>query len=76
MVCKLRVEVSFPIILKGFPRRFCKGPKIFSMNFLKFHKITILGEALTFRATTTGVLSTLQHCVDLMSRETEQWQKD
>ena len=34
-----------------------------------------LGEALTFRATTTGVLTTLQHCVDLMSRETEQWKK-
>ena len=41
----------------------------------KFFQTFVLGEALTFRATTTGVLTTLQHCVDLMSRETEQWKK-
>ena len=41
----------------------------------QFSKYFGLGEALTFRATTTGVLTTLQHCVDLMSRETEQWKK-
>lgn len=33
------------------------------------------GEAITFKATTLGVLSTLQHCLDLMSTETESWKR-
>jgi collagen type IV alpha-3-binding protein len=33
------------------------------------------GEAITFKATTFGVLSTLQHCLDLMSMETESWKR-
>jgi len=37
--------------------------------------IDFRGEAITFKATTMGVLSTLQHCLDLMSSESENWKK-
>lgn len=37
--------------------------------------IDFKGEAITFKATTLGVLSTLQHCLDLMNTETEGWKK-
>ena len=37
--------------------------------------IDFKGEAITFKATTLGVLSTLQHCLDLMSTETESWKR-
>lgn len=33
------------------------------------------GEAITFRATTEGVLSTLQHCLDVIGRREESWRK-
>ncbi|XP_041464970.1 ceramide transfer protein-like [Lytechinus variegatus] len=33
------------------------------------------GEAVTFKATTQGVLTTLSHCIDLMKQREEQWQK-
>lgn len=35
--------------------------------------IDFRGEAFTFKATTTGVLSMLSHCVDLMNKREEQW---
>ena len=44
--------------------------------FLAFKNIFFFsGEAITFKATTMGVLSTLQHCLDLMSSESENWKK-
>lgn len=33
------------------------------------------GEAITFRATTAGVLETLAHCIDLVSQREESWRK-
>lgn len=33
------------------------------------------GEALTFRATTAGVLETLAHCIDLVTRMEDSWRK-
>ena len=33
------------------------------------------GEALTFKATTSGILTTLQHCIDLMQQREEAWKK-
>lgn len=33
------------------------------------------GEALTFRATTAGVLETLAHCIELVSQREETWHK-
>ena len=40
-----------------------------------FLALLFSGEAITFKATTMGVLSTLQHCLDLMSSESENWKK-
>lgn len=33
------------------------------------------GEALTFRATTAGVLDTLAHCIELVVQREETWRK-
>lgn len=33
------------------------------------------GEALTFKATTNGVLETLDHCIDLMTQREDSWRK-
>jgi len=33
------------------------------------------GEAITFRATTNGVLSTLSHCIELMNKREDLWQR-
>nr|CAD7592544.1 unnamed protein product [Timema genevievae] len=33
------------------------------------------GEALTFKATTSGVLDTLQHCLDLLTQREELWRR-
>ncbi|KAJ6643714.1 Ceramide transfer protein [Pseudolycoriella hygida] len=33
------------------------------------------GESITFRATTAGVLTTLQHCLDIINQRDESWKK-
>ena len=33
------------------------------------------GEAITFKATTQGVIQVLGHCIDLMNKREEQWKK-
>ncbi|XP_051959803.1 ceramide transfer protein-like isoform X1 [Xyrauchen texanus] len=33
------------------------------------------GEAITFKATTAGILATLSHCIDLMMKREDSWQK-
>ncbi|CAG7835936.1 unnamed protein product [Allacma fusca] len=33
------------------------------------------GEALTFKATTAGILTSLSHCIDVMSQREEMWKK-
>lgn len=37
--------------------------------------IDFKGEAITFKATTTGILSTLSHCIDIMVKREETWQR-
>uniref|UniRef100_A0A3Q3MBI9 Ceramide transfer protein n=1 Tax=Mastacembelus armatus TaxID=205130 RepID=A0A3Q3MBI9_9TELE len=37
--------------------------------------IDFKGEAITFKATTAGILSTLSHCIELMVKREESWQK-
>ena len=34
---------------------------------------SILGEAITFKATTAGILATLGHCIELMNQREEAW---
>ena len=33
------------------------------------------GEALTFKATTSGILTTLQHCIDMFQSREESWKR-
>lgn len=33
------------------------------------------GEAFTFKATTTGILTNLGHCIELMQQNEEKWKK-
>ncbi|XP_039944942.1 ceramide transfer protein-like isoform X5 [Hirundo rustica] len=37
--------------------------------------IDFKGEAITFKATTAGILATLSHCIELMVKHEESWQK-
>ena len=39
------------------------------------NNIDFRGEAITFKATTAGILSTLSHCMELMSERERYWQK-
>ncbi|XP_010874771.2 ceramide transfer protein isoform X3 [Esox lucius] len=50
---------------KLFPPASPKG-----MNGIDFK-----GEAITFKATTAGILSTLSHCIELMVKREDSWQK-
>ncbi|XP_061763897.1 ceramide transfer protein-like isoform X2 [Nerophis ophidion] len=46
----------------------CSSPK--DVNAIDFK-----GEAITFKATTAGILATLSHCIDLMVKREDSWQK-
>ncbi|XP_048583823.1 ceramide transfer protein-like [Nematostella vectensis] len=37
--------------------------------------IDFRGEAITFKATTAGILATLEHCLDLMGKREDYWQR-
>lgn len=37
--------------------------------------IDFKGEAITFKATTAGILATLSHCIDLMMKREDSWQR-
>ncbi|XP_053557373.1 ceramide transfer protein isoform X2 [Bombina bombina] len=50
---------------KSFPHVAPKG-----INGIDFK-----GEAITFKATTAGILSTLSHCIELMMKREDSWQK-
>jgi len=39
------------------------------------HAVDFRGEALTFKATTAGVLARLQHCLDLFNQSQEGWRR-
>ncbi|KAJ8285570.1 hypothetical protein GJAV_G00028350 [Gymnothorax javanicus] len=42
---------------------------------MRINGIDFKGEAITFKATTAGILSTLSHCIDLMVKREDSWQK-
>ena len=51
---------------------------VISVNILQqhgAHSIDFKGEAITFKATTAGILATMSHCIDLMSQREEVWRK-
>ncbi|CAG5128563.1 unnamed protein product [Candidula unifasciata] len=39
------------------------------------HSIDFKGEALTFKSTTSGIIATLSHCIELMGQREEAWKK-
>lgn len=39
------------------------------------HAVDFKGEALTFKATTMGIIHTLTHCIELMAQREEAWKK-
>ncbi|XP_054908420.1 ceramide transfer protein-like isoform X2 [Poeciliopsis prolifica] len=46
-----------------------------SLNLKGINGIDFKGEAITFKATTAGILATLSHCIDLMVKREDSWQK-
>uniref|UniRef100_A0AAQ5ZTR5 Ceramide transfer protein n=1 Tax=Amphiprion ocellaris TaxID=80972 RepID=A0AAQ5ZTR5_AMPOC len=44
-------------------------------EFTSMNGIDFKGEAITFKATTAGILSTLSHCIELMVKREDSWQK-
>ena len=53
------------------PSSFIRG----SSTNLTSHAIDFRGEAITFKATTAGVIQVLSHCIDLMTKREEQWKR-
>uniref|UniRef100_A0A672MJJ2 Ceramide transfer protein n=1 Tax=Sinocyclocheilus grahami TaxID=75366 RepID=A0A672MJJ2_SINGR len=50
--------------------------KLFPVDNLKGPLgIDFKGEAITFKATTAGILSTLSHCIDILVKREESWQR-
>ena len=45
------------------------------LNFQNKHAIDFKGEAITFKATTSGILATLSHCIDLLTKKEEYWKR-
>ena len=39
------------------------------------HSVDFKGEAITFKATTAGIVATLTHCLDLMTQREEAWRR-
>lgn len=39
------------------------------------HSLDFKGEALTFKATTAGILTTLSHCIELMTQREDSWRR-
>lgn len=46
-----------------------------SLSPKELNGIDFKGEAITFKATTTGILATLSHCIELMVKREDNWQK-
>ncbi|XP_056146452.1 ceramide transfer protein-like [Lampris incognitus] len=46
-----------------------------SLSHKGVSSIDFKGEAITFKATTAGILATLSHCIDLMVKTEDSWQK-
>ena len=52
---------------------FESGPAVFSIANSK--GVDFRGESITFKATTAGILATLQHCIDIMNKREDLWQR-
>ena len=39
------------------------------------HSLDFKGEAITFKATTSGILTTLSHCIELITTREESWRR-
>uniref|UniRef100_A0A673MPL3 Ceramide transfer protein n=1 Tax=Sinocyclocheilus rhinocerous TaxID=307959 RepID=A0A673MPL3_9TELE len=64
----------------GFPTTRSNGEFLHNNNGSKekrecINGIDFKGEAITFKATTVGILATLSHCIDLMVKREDSWQK-
>ncbi|XP_027008521.1 ceramide transfer protein isoform X3 [Tachysurus fulvidraco] len=46
-----------------------------SLSTKGLNGIDFKGEAITFKATTAGILATLSHCIDLMVKREDSWQR-
>uniref|UniRef100_A0AAR2KKL4 START domain-containing protein n=1 Tax=Pygocentrus nattereri TaxID=42514 RepID=A0AAR2KKL4_PYGNA len=46
-----------------------------SLSTKGINGIDFKGEAITFKATTAGILATLSHCIDLMVKREDSWQR-
>lgn len=46
-----------------------------SLSTKGINGIDFKGEAITFKATTAGILATLSHCIDLMGKREDSWQR-
>ncbi|XP_054715856.1 ceramide transfer protein-like [Uloborus diversus] len=58
--------------------RFKGQPSIITKELLAqhgAHALDFKGEALTFKATTGGILNTLSHCIELLSQREESWKR-
>ncbi|XP_034751999.1 ceramide transfer protein-like isoform X2 [Etheostoma cragini] len=53
----------------------CKEKLFQSLSPKGINGIDFKGEAITFKATTAGILATLSHCIDLMVKREDSWQK-
>ncbi|XP_013867079.1 collagen type IV alpha-3-binding protein [Austrofundulus limnaeus] len=54
----------------GSKEKFFQSSGLKDMNGIDFK-----GEAITFKATTAGILATLSHCMDLMVKTEDSWQR-
>ncbi len=55
---------------------FVLSPSVFQcLSHKGINGIDFKGEAITFKATTAGILATLSHCIDLMGKREDSWQK-
>lgn len=39
------------------------------------HALDFKGEAITFKATTSGILTTLSHCIELITQREDSWRR-
>lgn len=39
------------------------------------HAVDFKGEAITFKATTSGIINTLSHCIELLTQREENWKR-
>lgn len=71
-----KVDVTQTYIISCFVIILLLSVPVFSPASPKgMNGIDFKGEAITFKATTAGILSTLSHCIDLMVKREDSWQK-